>query len=414
MARALYLDSVAGVAGDMFVAAFVDAGLVSVEELNALATQLGLDGVVIKCEKVTRATVQATKLSVEIVGDGWRERFPGARGHGHHQHHDNSNLAFGAAVDHHWHVHYPAIDKFLAESSLDSNIKQDARRIFAVIAEAEASVHGVPTEKAAFHEVGTVDSVMDVVMAAYCVAKVNAVELFATPIKPGRGMIKIAHGTHPVPPPASAKLLIGMPIGATPDAIERADIELSTPTGIAILRHLGPAFVTELPAGKLLATGRGSGSLDLGAYPNIFQISVIETGAASNELPYLTDSVVEISFNVDDDTAEHLAWLAERLLEAGALDVWQTPGTGKKSRTMVCFSTLVREADLTAIADWILRNSTTFGVRYRKWDRLMLEREFETRNENGREVRYKTGSTTAGERLKEKIEFEDWRRSRDQ
>ncbi|HEY2847692.1 MAG TPA: nickel insertion protein, partial [Pyrinomonadaceae bacterium] len=220
MARVLYLDSVAGVAGDMFAAAFVDAGLVNVEELNSLVSQLGLNGVAVEANDVIRATIKATTLEVKTVGDGWRERFPGAKGHGHH-HPDNSNLAVGTALDHHWHVHYPAIDKFLAESSLNESVKQNAREIFAVIAEAEASVHGLSIENAAFHEVGTVDSVMDVVMAAHCIAKIGADTVLASPIKPGRGTIKIAHGTHPVPPPASAKLLIGLETAAAPDAIVR-------------------------------------------------------------------------------------------------------------------------------------------------------------------------------------------------
>ena len=413
MAKVLYLDSVAGVAGDMFAAAFVDAGLVTAEELNGLCAQLGLDGVVVETESVIRATVTATKLDVKIVGDAWRSRFPGAGGNGHHSP-DNSNLAVGTALDSHWHVHYPAIDKFLAESSLDENVKQNAREIFAVIAEAEAGVHGVAIERAAFHEIGTVDSVMDVVMAACCVEKVGVDAVFASPIKPGRGTIKIAHGTHPVPPPASARLLVGLHTAATPPAITRENVELSTPTGIAIVKHITAEFCNELPAGKLVATGRGSGTMDLGDYPNVFQVSLVETGETATDLPYLTDQVVEIAANIDDDTAEHVAWIAESLLANGALDVWQTHATGKKGRSMVCLSVLVKERDRDAVADWLLRNSTTFGLRYRTWDRLMLEREIETRHEDGRDVRYKIGRTTAGEKLKQKIEFDDWRDSRDQ
>lgn len=395
----------------MFTAAFMDAGLVEVEELNKLATQLGLDGIYIHTETVMRASVAATRIDIKQVADGWKARFPG-RDHLHpHHHHDNTNLAVGQAIEH-WHVHYPDIDRLLADSALEGRVKTLARAIFATLAKAEAGVHGVPVEKAAFHEVGTIDSVMDVVMAAYCITKIGAERIFATPLKPGRGTVTIAHGTHPVPPPASAHLLAGMRIASTPAAITREDVELSTPTGIAIIRQLGPEFANELPAGTLLATGRGSGTMDLRDYPNIFQISLIETSDDLIKLPYLTDAVIEIAFNIDDDTAEHMAWMAEKLLDLGVLDVWQTPATGKKGRAMVCFSVLVRESDRDAIADWILRHSTTFGLRYRGWNRLMLERDFETRDEAGREVRYKVGLTTAGEKLKEKVEFEDWKKSR--
>ena len=402
MSKVLYLDSVAGVAGDMFTAAFVDAGLVSNEELNSLAAQLGLEGIVIETEHVLRAGVRATKLNVKITGDAWKSRFPGSHGPQHHHDH-TSNLALATAPDH-WHVHYPAIDELIAASALDQDVKSLAREIFAVIADAEAGVHGVAVEKAAFHEIGTVDSVMDVVMAAYCITRVNSDAVIATPLKPGRGVITIAHGTHPVPPPASARLLEGMQIAATPAAITRENVELSTPTGVAIIRQLEPEFVRELPSGKLLATGRGAGTMDLGDYPNVFQISLIETSDGS-QLDYLRDTVVEIAVNIDDDTPEHLAWIAGRLLEMGVLDVWQTHATGKKGRAMVCLSVLVKEADLERTADWLLRNSTTFGLRYRTWDRLMLDREIEIRNN----VRYKIGRTTSGEKLKEKIEFDDWR-----
>ena len=408
MAKTLYLNSVAGVAGDMFAAAFVDAGLVTLEELNSLVTQIGLEGIEIQTESVLRASVRATKLEVKIVGDGWKSRFPGSHGHSHHDH--SSNLALATAPEH-WHVHYPAVDRLIAESELEDSVKTVAREIFAMIADAEAGVHGVERAKAAFHEVGTVDSVMDVVMAAYCIAKVSADAVVASPIKPGRGTITIAHGTHPVPPPASARLLVGMETAATPPAITRENVELSTPTGIAIVKHLTPQFVRELPAGKLLATGRGSGAMDFGDYPNVFQISLVETGEPSTDLPYLTDRVIEIAANIDDDTAEHIAWIAERLLANGALDVWQTHATGKKGRTMVCLSVLVQEDDRDTTADWLLRNSTTFGLRYRTWDRMMLDREFETRDHDGSGVRYKIGLTRAGEKLKEKIEFDDWRES---
>jgi pyridinium-3,5-bisthiocarboxylic acid mononucleotide nickel chelatase len=250
-------------------------------------------------------------------------------------------------------------------------------------------------------------------MAAYCITASGASQVVATPIKPGRGMIKIAHGEHRVPPPASSRLLIGMPIASTPAAIEQENIELSTPTGIAILKAISPRFVNELPAGKLLAHGRGAGTRDLGTYPNVFQISLVETDPGER-LPYETDKVFEIVCNIDDDTAEHIAWMSEKLLEHGALDVWQTPATGKKGRSLICLSVLVRHQDLASTSDWILRNGTTFGVRYRNWERLKLVRHFEERQENGTSVHYKVGSTVKGEKLKEKREFEDWRKIADE
>lgn len=392
MSKTLLLESVAGVAGDMFAAAFVDAGLVSQDELDQIPAKLGLDGVTVETSDVVRATIRATHLKVSDANNN-------------SSHDSETHLDLGDH-HHHSHTHYPKIDAQIENSSLDQNVKDIARKIFRLIAEAEADAHGIAIERVAFHEVGTLDSIVDVVMAAYCINKVNADEIFATPIKPGRGMITMQHGTHPVPPPASIRLLKGMPTASTPDAITRENIELSTPTGIAILKALSPKFVNELPAGTLLAQGMGSGTLDLGSYPNVFRVSLLETAPAV-DLPYETDTVVEIVCNIDDDTGEHIAWMASELLKEGALDVWQTPATGKKGRITICLSVLAAEKAWQYLADWLLRNSTTFGVRYRKWDRLKLVRRFEEREVKEGTVRFKKGSTTNGEMLKEKAEFDD-------
>jgi uncharacterized protein (TIGR00299 family) protein len=413
MSKAIFLGSVAGVAGDMFAAAFVDAGLVSIEQLDRLTQSLGLTGVRVLSESVIRATVKATRISVVCDTDEWRQQFSAGHGQGdhHHHHHDNTNLILEEKQEH-WHVHYGEIDRFIERSSLDEGVRDRARGIFKLLGEAEASVHDIELDRAAFHELGTIDSILDVVMAAYCVEKVGAAEFFATPIKPGRGLIKIAHGTHPVPPPATTKLLIGLPVVPTPAAIADENIELSTPTGVAILRSLEPRFVNEIPAGVITAAGRGSGTRDLGNYPNVFSVAVLERAESATDLPYFTDKVFEIVCNIDDDTGEHLAWMCEQLLSLGALDVWQTPGTGKKGRSMVCLSVLATRADLGKLADWMLQNGTTFGLRYQEWDRLKLSPEFEERDHDGIKVKYKIGKDITGKTVKEKQEFDSWKSGR--
>jgi len=396
----------------MFAAGFVDARLVSVEDLNGVAGQLDLEGVTVEVESVIRATVKATHVRVKWQTENWKKNF----GHGHHhdqhhhghaQEHASTNLLLGDAAAQHWHTHYTDIDALIERSSLDAETKEMSRRIFRLLAEAEAGAHGIDVEKVAFHEVGTIDSILDVVMAAYCVSKTGADHIFATPIKTGRGMVKMQHGTHPIPPPASMRMLVGLPFTQTPAAITRENVELSTPTGIAILKALAPQFTDELPSGTLLNQGMGAGTMDLGNYPNVFRVSLIETGSVPNDLPYETDGVVEIVCNIDDDTAEHLAWMTEKLMERGALDVWQTPSTGKKGRVLICLSVLADEGSWMEFADWILRNGTTFGVRYRKWDRLKLARTFEMRDTTQGPVQYKVGRTTGGEELKEKVEYKD-------
>lgn len=410
--RILYLESVAGVAGDMFAASFIDAGLVTAEQLQALPAALGLTGVRVQVSRPLRATMRTTHIDVTWTDETWKEtlanhRQPRSTPSHAHGHHGAPATADGPR---HWHTHYPVLDAFLAASSLEEPVKAFARTVFRHIAEAEAGAHGLAVADIAFHEVGTVDSIVDVVMAAFCVTRFAPVRVYATPLKLGRGTINIAHGTHPVPPPAVARLVVGMPIGEVPEAITRANVELTTPTGAAILKALDPTFVTTMPAGLVKAHGMGSGAMDFDAYPNVFRVTMLEAPGAT-VLPYDTDRVVEIACNLDDQTPERTAWVTERLMALGALDVWLTPVTGKKGRAAVSLSVLAEATVWTTLADWLLRHSSTFGLRYQWWDRLKLARRWETRQTAGGDLlRVKVGLTTSGDVLKEKFEFEDVRR----
>ena len=407
MSRTLLLESVSGVAGDMFAAAFLDAGLVTAADLASVPARLGLPGVQVTTRCVIRAQMQATHLRVEGPGAGAPPGAAPARDPAE----EETHLIIDAPAGH-VHTRHADIDRRLATADLPAGVRDRARAIFQLLAEAEAGAHGMPVAEVAFHELGLADSVVDITLAAWCLEAVGPVRFLATPIRPGRGFVRIQHGVHPVPPPASARLLEGLPVAPTPAAITRADIELSTPTGIAILRSLRPTFAAELPAGTVLRQGLGAGTLDFGAFPNVFRVTLLEDAAPAPAavLPYETDRVVEVAANIDDDTGERLAWLAERLLAQGALDVWLTPATGKKGRPLTCFQFLAAEADFPRLADWFLRHSTTFGIRHRVWDRLKLARRFEPRPGPGGPVTHKVGLTTAGEELKAKPEFEELRR----
>jgi pyridinium-3,5-bisthiocarboxylic acid mononucleotide nickel chelatase len=428
VSRALFLESIAGVSGDMFAASFVDAGLVTAAELQSLPAVLGLEDVVVEVSHPLRATIRTTHIEVRWTSTAWQRAIVGGHvhsahdttGHSHGDSHGHSHgHSHGAGTAEsgapHWHTHYVDLDRFLAGSRLDEPVKTFARRVFHLIADAEAAAHGLPIEKVAFHEVGAVDSIVDVAMAAYCVAKVGATKTYATPLRLGRGTIQIEHGTFPVPPPATARLAIGMPVAAIPDAIVRPNVELSTPTGVAILRALGPVFVDSVPPGTMRAQGMGSGTMDLGAYPNVFRVVLLDETVSAPELvthslPYEADHVIEIVCNIDDETAERTAWLGERLLELGALDVWVTPVSGKKGRAAVILSVLAKPSDWAALADWLLRHSSTFGLRYRSWDRLKLARRFETRETDHGPLSFKIGFTTDGEVLKTKPEYREMSR----
>ena len=409
MSRVLFLESVSGVAGDMFAAAFVDAGLVPAAELAALPTRLGLAGVTVQTRSVVRATMAATHLTVSSPDLPTTVPFDRAALRPDPAEEETHLIVDPPAA--HTHTRHADIERQLAAADLPEGVRARARAIFRLLAEAEAAAHGMPVADVAFHEVGAVDSIVDVVLAAWCIEKVQADRICATPIRPGRGFVSMQHGRHPVPPPASARLLVGLPVAPTPAGITRENIELSTPTGIAILKSLAPAFTGELPAGTVRQQGLGAGTLDFPGFPNVFRVTLLDDVAAppASPLPYETDRVIEVAANLDDDTGEHLAWLAERLLAQGALDVWLTPATGKKGRPLTCFQFLAAAPDLPRLADWFLRHSTSFGLRHREWDRLKLARRFERRETPAGPLTFKVGLTTTGEVLKEKPEFEEQR-----
>ena len=382
--RTLYLESVAGIAGDMFAAAFVDAGLLDAEKARGVPALLGLSEVRVEISRVRRAELAATHLRV-LVEEREREH-----GHGH--------------------AHYPALDGLLEASGLPTAAKAFARKVYRLLAEAEARAHGCALDQVTFHEVGDLDSVVDVALAGLCVAETAADRVVASPVRLGRGSVPTRHGAYPVPPPASGHLAEGMPVAPVPADITLADVELSTPTGLAVLRALEPTFQAEWPAGVVRAQGFGAGTLDLGSRPNVFRVALLEgedRAGAVEGLPFETGSVVEIECNVDDQTGERSGWMIQRSLELGALDSWITPVVGKKSRPGLRFTMLCTPEAAPRLADWLLRHSSTFGLRYSERKRLMLVRTQEVRDTPRGRVRFSVGRTTDGEKLKEKPELED-------
>ncbi|MGD2120725.1 MAG: LarC family nickel insertion protein [Gemmatimonadota bacterium] len=409
--RILFLESFAGIAGDMFTAAFLDAGLVDEEAIKAVPRLLKAPDVEVSVTDVQKANARFKQVQVVAGGKGAAEDH-------HHVGEDHA----------HHHHHYTALIRQLEESELDPAAVEFALQVFRLLAEAEADSHGVPVEKVAFHEVGAVDSVVDVAMAGVCIATVAPDLVLASPVKLGRGTIQIQHGTYPVPPPASARLAVGMPVAPVPEVIELENIELSTPTGLAILKALSPDFTNVWPRGVLTAQGSGAGTRDLGPYPNIFRVALLEDGEegpavggdtsfshaekewsapVSEPFPYDTDTVLEVRCNVDDQTGERTAWIMEKALEHGALDGWVTQVLGKKGRPAFCLSLLVKPKDGPSACDFLLRNSSTFGVRYAPWGRFKLFREEEVRETPRGDVSYKIGRTADGTKVKEKPEYED-------
>ena len=394
--KTLFLESVSGVAGDMFAAAFVDAGLLDAEKARGVPALLGLPEVRVETSRVRRTEVAATHLRVLV------EKPDHAHGHDHD------------------HAQYPALDGVLEASGLPPAAKAFSRKVYRLLAEAEARAHGCALEEVAFHEVGDLDSVVDVALAGLCVAEAAPDRVVASPVRLGRGTVRTRHGVYPVPPPASGHLAEGMPVAAVPSDISLENVELSTPTGLAILKALEPTFRADWPEGVVRAQGFGAGTLELGSRPNVFRVVLLEEEdrpAAMEGLPFESGSVVEIECNVDDQSGERSGWLIQRSLELGALDAWITPVVGKKGRPALCFTMLSTPAAAPHLADWLLRHSSTFGLRYSLRDRLMLARTQEVRDTPRGRVRFSVGRTKDGEKVKEKPEFDDlaeiWREDPD-
>lgn len=413
--NALFIESIAGIAGDMFSAACVDAGLISTTDLTAVPKLLGFKGVSVELVPTTRSHLAATHLEVVFDDNCW-ERF--LREHpliadklapkGNHQSkhpHPPSETSKG----NHFHVSIEAIKSIFANSGMHRNAIDFALAIFRELAHAEAVAHRTEPELVQFHEVGRIDSIVDIAMAATCIAGIATDRVYASPVKLGRGSIKVAHGRYPIPPPASANLCRGFPVDTVPLEINRKDLELSTPTGLAILKALNPEFVDGWPSGRPIAHGYGAGSMELEHFPNVVRVSLFDLADESPEdvLPYLKVQIVEIVCNLDDQTPERTAWLLEKGLEKGALDLWITPVIGKKNRPAHQLSILAPINLETSLIDWLLRLSSTFGLRRRRWDRFELERKMEVLETPYGQLRYKIGMTTDGKVLKKKPEYED-------
>lgn len=405
--KTLYLESIAGIAGDMFAASFVDAGLVSLKELQTLSQNLNIPEVEIKTSEVIRSNMRATHIDVIFNKADWLKQFP------YVHHHKLSANEADEILQKDFHVHFLELERIILHSALSENTKTLACKILDSLAEAEAHCHGVSKNEVAFHELGMVDSLMDIVMAAYCISTVGADFIMASPVKLGRGLITTSHGTLPVPPPVSAALAIGMPVSTIPPSIQQDHIELSTPTGLAILKSLKPHFLPNWPNGIILAQGSGAGTMDLENYPNLFRISLLETIETTHALPYEYDTIIEVMANYDDASPEYLAWATEKLFEYGALDVWQAAVVGKKGRVMIVVSVLVERPQWIACVDFMLKKTSTFGLRYKSMERLKLKRHFETRTTDKGSFQVKIGCDLQGKKLKEKFEFEDIRQAWD-
>lgn len=358
--RIAYFDAFSGIAGDMTVAALIDAGAPA-PELFEVLDSLGT-GARFRAEKVKRKGIAATRFVVE--------------------HEDQKK-----------HRHLPQIVKMIEGSRLADRAKQNAVKVFEALGAAEAEVHGVPIEKVHFHEVGAVDSVCDIAGACQALEMLGVEAVFASKVNTGSGTVEADHGVMPVPTPATALLLKGVPVYA-----RGPETELTTPTGAAILSALAQGFGA-LPPMTIERSGFGAGTKDFPAVANVLRVLVGTEGGAKEAAV-----VTVIEANLDDATPELLGHAMERLLEAGALDVTLEPVHMKKQRPGVRLSVISDPAAQEKLAALLFEETTTLGVRFWQAERRVLPRSHvEVETPYGR-VRMKVSPAGSAP------EFEDCRR----
>lgn len=365
----IYFDCYAGISGDMTVGALLDLG-VPLEYLQAELAKLALPAgsYSLSAGRTERRHVAALKFDVEVH-------------------------------DHHTHRHYSGIDEMIAVSGLTERAKELSRRIFRRLAEAEATVHGVDVEKVHFHEVGAVDSIVDIVGTAVCLDYLDVKKVFASALPLGGGFVETAHGRLPVPAPATAELLKGLPVHGMCGEGERV-----TPTGAAIIAALADA-ASHRPQMELLKTGCGAGGKDFADCPNILRAFM-----GKSEVPGpAADEVMVVETNIDDSTPEILGFVMERLLEEGALDVFFTPIQMKKNRPATMLSFLCRPGQLDVLSLLALAETSAIGLRHYPAGRIILERRIEKRQTELGTVSFKI--VQDGDRvLREAPEYDDCRR----
>jgi uncharacterized protein (TIGR00299 family) protein len=349
----LYFDCFSGASGDMILGALLDLGL-PLDELRRALGSLTVDPANVWTERVTRAGVSATKF--HVAGEGVE----------HHPHDDGHDQSHDHAPKPHSHAHrslseiYALIDR----SALSAEGKDRAKQLFARLGEAEAAIHGVPVQQVHLHEVGALDSIVDIVGTVYAMEAFGADRVVSSPLNVGSGTVHSDHGLYPVPAPATARLLEGVPIYSGPQKAE-----LVTPTGALLITAYAQQF-GGLPPMRLQRSGYGAGSRKFSQTPNVLRVLVGEGDTTAQ-----AHRVVVIEAEIDDMNPQIFGVLIDRLLAEGALDVFYTSIQMKKNRPGTLLSIIAPPQERERLTSIVFRETTTIGVRYGEMDRECLDRE---------------------------------------
>lgn len=372
--KAALFDIFTGIAGDMTIAALLDAGA-SFEYLQSEIDKIGLQGFTLQKSAKMRSQINAVKFDVIV----------------HHSPH--------------YHRHLKDIIEIIDASGLSEFVKINSKRIFETIGQAEAKIHDVPVEKVHFHEVGAIDSIVDIVGACVCLEQLGVEKIYSTPVRLGKGLIKTQHGVMPNPAPATLEILKGYPIDFTD-----VNFELTTPTGAAIVRTLSSGIYRneDLSGGKIKvqSIGFGSGTFDIPELPNLLRIMICDINeTAASE----TESLILLETNIDDMNPQVYPYVIEKLFEAGANDVYYQNIVMKKGRPGILLSVLANESLKNKCLSIIYSETTTIGVRISKIERHKLHRELRDANTSFGTVKVKLITSENG-KTKAIPEFEECKR----
>ena len=422
--KTLYIECAMGAAGDMLTAALLEL-MPDPDAVVAELNGLGIPGVEFSKEAMSKCGIGGTHMTVKVHGEEESEEMfhhhhedhdHGCEAHDHHHDHEHSHEEHDHHHDHdhsceahdhhhehthehshdgHHHHHHSSlhdIEHIVCDHlNLPEQVKQDVMAVYGLIAEAESHAHGVPVTEIHFHEVGTMDAIADITAVCLLMHHIAPDQVIVSPVHVGSGHVHCAHGILPVPAPATAYILNGVPMygGAVKG-------ELCTPTGAALLKHFATRF-GDMPVMRTEAIGYGMGKKDF-EQANCIRAMLGETEDAG-------DSVLQLECNVDDMTAEELGFAMETILAAGALEVYTVPVGMKKSRPGTLLSVLCHEDQKEKLVRVIFQNTTTIGVREHSCSRYTLKRSFETVQTPYGEVQKKISSGYGVTR--EKYEYED-------
>ena len=386
--RILYLDCGMGAAGDMLAGALVS--LLSKEEQESfikMINNIGVDGVKVSLSDDAKCGITGKHFKVEI--DGVEEHSHDVHEHEHHhEHHEHHH-------EHHHHGTGP-FPKELEAVAEKLNCPNDIQKVYELLAEAEAKVHGKDVSEIHFHEVGMKDALIDIASVVYLMNKLKVDKVVVSPVNVGFGKVKCAHGILPVPAPATAELVKGIPTYAG-----RFEGELLTPTGAALLKYYADEFSYQ-PLMNVIKCGYGTGN------KNFESANVVKAvlGEVTDEL--ISENVIELNCNVDDMSAEDMAYATKALIENGAKDAFVTPVIMKKGRSGMLLTVLCSAIDKERFVSLIFKHTSTIGIRVKETERIILNRHEETVHTKLGDVRVKYSEGYGVKR--EKPEFEDLRK----